>query len=85
MPRYKRTYDETELDVLLEPEVPPPQDVETLTKLRNMWEFAALYEWMHLFGSAVKLQPIDIEVRHFPSPACYSHIIRWETVVLAKF
>lgn len=63
MPRYKRTREEAELDILLEPEVQPPQDVETLTKLRNMWEFASLMQYIFLFGQAVKIDDdLDIEV-----------------------
>jgi hypothetical protein len=63
MPRYKRTREEAELDVLLEPEVQAPKDVETLTKLRNMWEFASLMQYIFLFGHAVKIDDdLDIEV-----------------------
>jgi hypothetical protein len=62
MPRYKRTADEAQLDIPLEPEV-APENVETLDKLRNMWEFAALMEYIHLFGDVVKIdQKIEIEV-----------------------
>lgn len=57
MPR-KRTYDE----VLAEEDPAPQQRDETLHKIRNMWEFAALYEFINLFGRAVKIQPVDIEV-----------------------
>ena len=64
MPRYKRTHEEAELDILLEPEVLPPQDVETLTTLRNMWEFASLMQYIFLFGHYVKIDDdLDIEVR----------------------
>jgi hypothetical protein len=74
MPRYKRTHEEAELDIFLEPEVQPPQDVETLTKLRNMWEFASLMQYIFLFGQAVKIDDdLDIEVYslHHPSMMQY--------------
>jgi hypothetical protein len=35
-----------------------------LGRLRNMWQFANLYQWIVLFGKVVKLDDnIDIEVR----------------------
>ncbi|KAK3632839.1 hypothetical protein LTR56_016162 [Elasticomyces elasticus] len=62
MPRYKRTADEAQLDVTsVMPEV-APADVETLTKLRNMWEFASLMQYIFLFGHVVKVdEELDIE------------------------
>ncbi|KAK5722421.1 hypothetical protein LTR15_005651 [Elasticomyces elasticus] len=62
MPRYKRTADEAQLDVSSAmPEV-APADVETLTKLRNMWEFASLMQYIFLFGHVVKVdEELDIE------------------------
>ncbi len=63
MPRYKRTADEAQLDVPLEPEI-APEDVETRTKLRNMWEFAALMQYIFMFGGVVKIdEKFEIEVR----------------------
>lgn len=63
MPRYKRTYDEAELELTLEPSV-PPSNLELLGKLRNMWEFASLMQYIYLFGSVVKIDnDLDIEVR----------------------
>ena len=62
MPRYKRTFDEAELDMPLSPAV-QPEHVETLTKLRNMWEFASLMQYIYLFGHVVKIDiDFDIEV-----------------------
>ena len=62
MPRYKRTFDEAELDLPFDPPV-APENVETLTKLRNMWEFASLMQYIYLFGHAVKIDnDLDIEV-----------------------
>ncbi|KAF2161837.1 hypothetical protein M409DRAFT_58904 [Zasmidium cellare ATCC 36951] len=65
MPRYKRTRDEAEmdLDVAVEPAVPPEQQ-ETLTTLRNMWEFASLMQYIFLFGQVVKIDDdFDIEMK----------------------
>ncbi|WPG99813.1 Cat eye syndrome critical region protein 2 [Acrodontium crateriforme] len=61
MPRYKRTRDEAELDLPGEPEI-PAKHRETLTKLRNMWEFASLMQYIFLFGSVVRIDDdFDIE------------------------
>lgn len=68
MPRYKRTRDEAEMDVdvAIEPEVPPEQQ-ETLNMLRNMWEFASLMQYIFLFGQVVKIDDdFDMEVRRHP-------------------
>ncbi|KAK3720362.1 hypothetical protein LTR37_003773 [Vermiconidia calcicola] len=74
MPRYKRTRDEAELDIPLEPDV-PAQHAGTLTKLRNMWEFASFMQYIFLFGHVVKVDDdFDIEdleaecLRPEPSP-----------------
>lgn len=61
MPRYKRTADDAQLDLPIEPEI-APEDAETLAKLRNMWEFASLMQYIFLFGHAVKIEEdFDIE------------------------
>lgn len=66
MPRYKRSRDEFESDAPIEPAM-PPENKETLDKLRNMWEFASLMQYIFLFGSAVKIDDdFDIEVRSSP-------------------
>ena len=40
-----------------------PQDEGMLTKLRNMWEFANLMQYIFIFGKAVKIdEDFDIEV-----------------------
>lgn len=63
MPRYKRTADDAQLDLPIEPEI-APEDAETLAKLRNMWEFASLMQYIFLFGHAVKIEEdFDIEVQ----------------------
>ncbi|KAK3070955.1 hypothetical protein LTR53_009515 [Teratosphaeriaceae sp. CCFEE 6253] len=61
MPRYKRTADEAQLDLPTAPQV-APEDVERLTKLRNMWELASLMQYIFLFGHIVKVDDdLDIE------------------------
>jgi hypothetical protein len=42
----------------------PPEDVASITlhRLRNMWEFANLCQWIYLFGKVAKIDDaIDIE------------------------
>jgi len=72
MPRYKRTRDEAELDLPVEPAV-DPEHVETLTKLRNMWEFASLMQYIFMFGHVVKIDDnFDIEVHiNYDAPALF--------------
>ena len=66
MPRYKRTFDEAELETTLNEDV-EPQHVETLSKLRNMWEFASLMQYIFLFGHVVKIDDnFDVEVCILP-------------------
>ncbi|KAK4553184.1 hypothetical protein LTR86_009714 [Recurvomyces mirabilis] len=55
MPRYgKRTAEVAELDLPTEPEI-APEHVETLQKLRNMWQFASFMQYIFLFGHIVKI------------------------------
>ena len=62
MPRYKRTVDDAELDAAVQEDV-APEHVETLSRLRNMWEFASLMQYIFLFGHVVKISDdFDIEV-----------------------
>ncbi|KAK1078648.1 hypothetical protein LTR33_007061, partial [Friedmanniomyces endolithicus] len=62
MPRYKRIADEAQLDLPITPDV-APENVEVLRKLRNMWEFASLMQYIYLFGNIVKIdENLDIEV-----------------------
>ena len=50
----------------MEPEE-PVEEPSTLQKLRNMWQFANLAQYITLFGEAVKIdKDFDIEVR----PTC---------------
>jgi hypothetical protein len=43
---------------------PPPGDAEPplLERIRNMSEFAALMQYLFLFGGAVKAEDMDVEV-----------------------
>ncbi|KAF2189679.1 hypothetical protein K469DRAFT_658746 [Zopfia rhizophila CBS 207.26] len=51
----KRARDEMEAEE-------PPQEPSTLEKLRNMWQFANLMQYINLFGDAVKIdKDFDIE------------------------
>lgn len=57
MPR-KRTYEEMEAT---DPVVSPEPSL--LTKIRNMWEFAATMQYIFMFGKAVRIdEDFDIEV-----------------------
>jgi hypothetical protein len=38
-------------------------DPTTLDRLRNMSEFAALNQYLYMFGEAIKADQMDIEVR----------------------
>jgi len=44
--------------------VEPPKEPSLLERIRNMWEFANLAQWIFTFGRAVKIdENLDIEVR----------------------
>ncbi|KAK6443392.1 hypothetical protein LTR95_000218 [Oleoguttula sp. CCFEE 5521] len=65
MPARKRAAAEAQLDIAMEPQLAPEQE-STLTKLRNMWEFASLMQYIFLFGSVVKIdEDFDIEDLEF--------------------
>ena len=68
MPR-KRTHEEME-----DPEPPQEkQQTSILSKIRSMWEFAAVMQYIFMFGKAVKIdEDFDIEVpypMHHPPDA----------------
>ena len=43
--------------------VEPPKERSMLDRIRNMWEFANLAQWIFTFGRAVKIdENLDIEV-----------------------
>jgi hypothetical protein len=57
MSRRKRGHDEMEASE-------PPKEKSMLEKIRNMWEFASLNQYIFTFGDAVKIdRDLDIEVR----------------------
>ena len=46
--------------------VEPPKEPSLLERIRNMWEFANLAQWIFIFGRAVKIdENLDIEVHPF--------------------
>ena len=46
----------------------PAKEPSTLDKLRNMWEFASLMQYIFLFGKVVKIdEDLDIEVPQRPA------------------
>lgn len=67
MPR-KRTHDEMAASE-------PPQvlvEQSMIQKLRNMWEFACVMQFIYMFGKVVKIdEDFDIEVRNDPSADLY--------------
>jgi hypothetical protein len=65
MPARKRAASEMEV----EEHVEPPS---TLQRLRNMWQFANLAQYIAIFGDAVKIdKDFDIEVRLRCAAHCY--------------
>ena len=56
MPARKRGREEME-------ESEPPKETSLLERIRNMWEFAAIMQFIYLFGKALKIdEDFDIEV-----------------------
>ena len=50
----------------------PAADTSLLTRLRNMWEFANIMQYIFIFGKAVKIdEDFDIEV-HCPCAPSYN-------------
>jgi hypothetical protein len=42
----------------------PPKQPSLLERIRNMWEFANVVQWVFIFGRVVKIdESLDIEVR----------------------
>ncbi|EHK98654.1 hypothetical protein M7I_5539 [Glarea lozoyensis 74030] len=54
----------------VEPTPEPPKEITMLDRIRNMWEFAALTQYIFTFGRAVKIdENLDTEdLRTFTSP-----------------
>lgn len=38
------------------------EEPSTLQKIRNMWEFASLMQYIFFFGKAIKIEEIEVEV-----------------------
>jgi hypothetical protein len=57
--------------------VQPPKERSLLERIRNMWEFANLAQWIFIFGRAVKIdENMDIEVRlSYPAPYTISFLV----------
>lgn len=50
--------------------VEPPKEPSLVERIRNMWEFANLMQWIFIFGRAVKIdENLDIEVSFLDSLA----------------
>lgn len=48
----------------------PVNGLTLLSRIRNMWQFANLCQWIYLFGKAVRIpEDVDIEVRNVASPS----------------
>lgn len=47
----------------VEPVPEVAEEPSTLQKIREMWEFASLMQYLFFFGKAVKLEDLDVEVR----------------------
>lgn len=63
MPARKRARNEAELDKPIAAAEKAKPHNETLVRLRNMWQFAALMQYMYIFGKPVKIDPdFDMEV-----------------------
>lgn len=38
------------------------EELSTLQRIRNMWEFASLMQYIFIFGKAVRIEDIEVEV-----------------------
>ena len=67
MPARKRARQEAELDTPIAAAEKAKPHNETLVRLRNMWQFAALMQYMYIFGKPVKIDPdFDMEACAHP-------------------
>lgn len=63
MPSKKRSFEELSDPPPLEAApAPAPKELSLLQRIRNTWQFANTCQWLMIFGDAVKVEPIDIEV-----------------------
>lgn len=57
----------------------PPKETSLLNRIRNMWEFACVMQYIFIFGKAVKIdEDFDIEVLD-TNPVQCSHIFAFKT------
>lgn len=58
----------------------PPPDLSLLDRLRNMWQFSNLMQYIFIFGKAVKIdEDFDIEVyshQHPDPPSNTAYILK---------
>jgi hypothetical protein len=55
-------------------DVEPQEERPMIERIRNMWEFANLAQWIYIFGKAVKIdEDLDIEVRRVFNLVITSH------------
>jgi hypothetical protein len=54
--------------------VQPQEERPMIERIRNMWEFANLAQWIYIFGKAVKIdENLDIEVGRVFNLVIISH------------
>ena len=77
----KRPHEEVSAEPVEHPKSDTPRkktanEPSMLERIRDMWQFANLYQWIMLFGKAIKMDDdFDIEVNAFPP----SHCSVWRT------
>lgn len=48
-----------------------PAGAELLDRIRNMWQFANVCQWIYIFGKVAKIDDsVDVEVRITPRGLC---------------
>jgi hypothetical protein len=73
----KRPHDEVSREKPATPKIDTPRKIATaepsmLDQIRGMWQFANLYQWIMLFGKAIKMDDdFDIEVGHISRQCCH--------------
>ncbi|EPE32564.1 FYVE/PHD zinc finger [Glarea lozoyensis ATCC 20868] len=70
----------------VEPTPEPPKEITMLDRIRNMWEFAALTQYIFTFGRAVKIdENLDTEELEMACLTHHSTILRDIGLALLKF
>jgi hypothetical protein len=65
--------------------VEPSKELTLVERIRNMWQFANLAQWIFIFGKAVKIdENIDVEVR---GPDLTRNFLRsaWSLLLIQTF